>query len=261
MLKYLILAGAALLILGLVFYALESGSLPNDELQDNVSMLAAQNNIESVNESRKRPECLFDLDCGSDNMMDYGCWEDFVVQDHISYECLSPGLPNATCMGFLRRMVFDWCRPDEICKPGSRVCEPNPALFKEQDVVSPIDDCVRTDSGECVIYCETDADCGIPRWSRPYCGPEDNVYQDYWNYTCRNAGTPDSFCSRRKYIKLADYCGPLNPCVEGECLETRYRGQIRPIPYQCKGQECLDLGGQVFLTCMGRDCFELKEYG
>jgi hypothetical protein len=125
----------------------------------------------------------------------------------------------------------------------------------------------------CVVACDSDASCGIPRWIQPFCGEDGSVYQDYVNYTCSNKGTYYSFCRQHRYTRLLDYCGPSNACSGGRCADDRDREPyayvdgghygtplIRPLTsqYSCKpGHTCYTLSDGI-KVCRGTTCWYEK---
>ncbi|MBD3387353.1 MAG: hypothetical protein GF416_00200 [Candidatus Altiarchaeales archaeon] len=211
----------------------------------------------------ERPECIIDLDCGVSAYTGFGCRDDFVTHIYVSYKCRDGGWDNATCVNHTVAEVVDWCQPSEECAEGKGYCTPKITPTKK----SPATD------GETRISCHEDSNCGIPGWKKRYCGEDGSVYQDYIVYECRNPGTTESYCTLKKELKrIADYCGPLNPCRDGACYDDEDR---EPYAYKqggywgerwwniTKEYTCYEDGtcrsdGKVYTTCKGSWCYETK---
>ncbi|MFH1055880.1 MAG: hypothetical protein V1744_07300 [Candidatus Altiarchaeota archaeon] len=272
--KYVVALGVVLVVV-FVAYNMRVAELPKES---NLSTAASYN---ATNVSSVVVACIIDLDCGLSGETDYVCWKDFVAKDHINYTCVDRGLPNATCVGSLVREVFEWCMPDEVCVPGKSVCNPGPSCtdgVRNQnesgvDCGGPCQLCVSCNNGlrdgdevgvdcggscpACVIQCTTNASCGIPRWGSGYCR-EGSVYQDYVTFECRNHGRYSSFCTQHVMSRVSDYCGPTNPCIEGVCYDSRYKGALKMPSYVCDDGELCSTDGAVYLTCKGSLCFDVK---
>ncbi|MFH0863404.1 MAG: hypothetical protein V1875_10325 [Candidatus Altiarchaeota archaeon] len=236
-------------------------------------------------------ECVIDLDCGITGYGDYICEKNFVVRDYHIYRCVGVGSRNATCVNETKRDAYDLCRPDEVCEPGKRICQPLLPLLVQKPVYANCDyddlicQCSNgiKDVGEtgvdcggscksCVIECVSNSSCGIPRWNPPYCGGDGSVYQDYVAYACVDPGTIDSYCRHDRTTRRSDYCGPTNVCVRGRCVDDDDREPYAYLDgghfgsnrtrlsqeYVCQvGDSCYTLD-QGFSTCVGTSCYLIK---
>ncbi len=75
-------------------------------------------------------------------------------------------------------------------------------------------------NGECItpeIACCDDEDCGIDKFiGDKYC-KNNNVYQDFIEFTCNNPDTPEAFCSNITTPKLVEECDDY--CENGVCKD------------------------------------------
>ncbi|MFH1403428.1 MAG: hypothetical protein ABIH11_04085, partial [Candidatus Altiarchaeota archaeon] len=190
------------------------------------------------------PECISDLDCG-ENKLRVTCHNDFVVEEFYVHECLNPGTPEAECVENTRREFLEWCDDGLMCAEGKRRCIPEETCSDniknqgetETDCGGPCEPCgscnngvkdkgeEKTDCGgtcpSCEIQCTRDESCGISHWTERYCGEDGHVYRDYITYECVKPGRYGSYCKTDRQIQMNNYCGPVNICVEGTCMDPR----------------------------------------
>ena len=272
--KYLV-GGLLLLVTSL---AVSSNSAPGPWPYDgNYSDITDNQSVVSP------PVCLIDLECGESGYSDYYCLENFVMWDNSTYRCVGGGLKDAKCVNHTKQELVDWCRPDEICVKGKGICQPRPPTCLDGlrnngengiDCGGPCKSCTSCNDGvrngdetgidcggscpDCVIQCTSNDSCGIPRWGPTYCGMDGSVYQDYVDFECRNPGKYSSYCTQHRMMRISDYCGPLNRCSNGSCVDKGFRGQLHVPPYTCEaGQPCFD-DGEVIVTCKGDWCFKVR---
>lgn len=87
--------------------------------------------------------------------------------------------------------------------------DPNGLDFEVRDISGP-------------VACYDDGDCPPDEWrDQPFC-QNGAVYQDYRDYFCRNAGSPQSWCDWRIYEREKEVCS--NTCSNGECVDTCTEG-------------------------------------
>ena len=291
--------GVFIIVIGLTAFLItaSSGETSSDataesSITENLDVLTDSSNVSAL-----LPECVIDLDCGQDGDSGNLCWNSFIVTDYFSFRCIGAGSRNGSCVNETRREFLDWCRPDEECVPGKRVCQPRISCdngVKDQgeagvDCGGPCKHCNSCTNGvrdgdeaevdcggscpACFIECDSNASCGMPRWNNPYCGEDHSVYQDYVIFTCANPGTYYSFCRQERIRRLTDYCGPLNKCVAGRCADDRdrepyayvdggyYGGPIvRPLvdQYSCDLGDSCYTKSDSYETCKGPYCWREK---
>ncbi|MBU0762121.1 MAG: hypothetical protein KKD39_03785 [Candidatus Altiarchaeota archaeon] len=280
MLKYFIVAGVVLIAIGLVMHTTEN--MPSADATNET----ANKTFYSQPARNRTIECVIDLDCGESGYTDYFCWEDFVVRDYIRFTCYEDSQENMRCNKSVEKDAIQLCRDDEKCVEGKDKCQPKISCddgVKNQgetgiDCGGPCDpcnscnnrikdgdeesiDCGGSICPDCTIYCERNESCGIPRWSKPYCGKDttdiDIVLRDYVSYECKNPGTYDSFCIPYAMWRISDYCGPLQMCVDGICYDKKNPDLPTPSePTRKNAPPHLD--GEVYTTCRGNWCYEVK---
>ncbi|MCK4997124.1 hypothetical protein KAS08_02365 [Candidatus Pacearchaeota archaeon] len=103
-------------------------------------------------------------------------------------ECLEVGIwYNETCISSCEDDIF-------MCEDGSQVIR-NESLGCDFNVCSSINDTNQTGNNtNTTVMCYNSLDCGISSYVGDYFCQDDNVYQNFQNYTCINPGTTSSFC-------------------------------------------------------------------
>ena len=73
------------------------------------------------------------------------------------------------------------------------------------------------EGGVCNIECSSDNDCGVDEWIGDTTCMEDDVFQNFKVFTCRESGTYDSYCVDQIDLIIKEQCS--DTCFEGECVE------------------------------------------
>ncbi len=134
-------------------------------------------------------ECASESDCGTDGFTGSPfCFADDLYDTYKDYSCQNAGRLDSSCM------VEDTSVLKEECAFGCR-------------------------NGECIseddIACFDDSDCPIDGFmGSEYCF-DDNVYDVYASYECRNSGGPDSYCEETGTDMLKEEC--TYGCENGIC--------------------------------------------
>ncbi|MCX6695155.1 MAG: hypothetical protein NTU61_02505 [Candidatus Altiarchaeota archaeon] len=255
--------------------------------QVNESVNDTSNQTAQVNAS-KPVECVMDLDCGLSQYSGLNCSGEFIVKEYTKFTCVGAGSFNATCVMNVTKELVSWCDPFyEQCVEGFGSCQPrmtcsdgvqnchDDGCEEEADCGGPCDPCpscynnIRDCHGgkceegvdcggpcpSCEIACSSDVDCGSDRYSLRYCGSEGRVLQDHYTYRCVRPGLYGSWCKPVKveYIQV-DYCGPLDACVNGECVDHNEHGWDK---YKTGG---VSGPGTVKTLCWGGKCFDIRVY-
>ncbi len=248
--------------------------------QKNVTKTAPPRNVSA--------ECLIDLDCGQDGYTDFFCWEGFVVRDYLKFRCYETLTGDYRCNKSFEREAIQLCRDDEMCVEKKERCQPmsscgdgkknwgetgidcggpcKPCNYCNNDVMDGDEegvDCGGRLCPGCEVACARNESCGMPRWSKPYCGKDmdgiDIVYRDYLAYVCRNPGTYGSHCDRSDLIRrVSDYCGPLKFCRDGICYDNKNPDLPTPSdPTRWNAPANFD--GEPYTTCIGGWCYKVKK--
>lgn len=241
-----LLAGGLLAYLVLLALVTQGGAAPATYGSSGRPLSALLEELEET----PLPECIIDLDCGTNGYTGYFCSGEYIVRDLISYECIGGGRPHATCVNHTDREYVDWCGKDEVCVDGQTICQPK-VVPKGGDEASR----------DCSIECVSERSCGLPHFSPRYCGDDGHVYQDYISYRCHNPGWCSAFCTREHVRNLVDYCGPKNRCRAGSCFDEDYDRSPQEAlvnTYDCEAGEICMTDGRVYKTCRGSRCFLVK---
>lgn len=98
------------------------------------------------------------------------------------------------------------------------------------------------DEGCGVIVCSSDVDCGTDGYeNNPFCGLNNNVWDNYVTYICNDAGSVNSYCSSSSVSQEIYTC--LFGCSAGVCLSpqcTQDSDCVRP-GQKCESNVCVDL--------------------
>jgi len=132
-------------------------------------------------------ECYDDNDCGTNHWInDAFCMNGDVWQDYQVFVCRNAGTYNSYCT-------------DQIDLILKETCE---------------EDCI---DGECYeVVCYEDEDCGVESWIEDYYCSGGNVFRNYQEFECVNAGTGYSSCVANVFDSLIGLCS--YGCEGGECL-------------------------------------------
>lgn len=68
------------------------------------------------------------------------------------------------------------------------------------------------------IECSADTDCGQDGYITDYYCMDGDVWRNYRDYICYNAGTEYSYCSYDDLMYPEEYCGQDEICQEGACV-------------------------------------------
>ncbi|RLI96352.1 MAG: hypothetical protein DRP00_05425, partial [Candidatus Aenigmatarchaeota archaeon] len=130
--------------------------------------------------------CSSNPECGTDGFTGQRyCQNENIYEDFISYTCENPATILSFCSNSTLPILIDYCEGTCI-------------------------------SGEC-ITCFADLECGTDSFiGDKYC-IEDDVYQDYQEFTCENPGTGQSDCSSAVTQQLIKECA--DTCVDGGCID------------------------------------------
>jgi len=281
---------AVVLLLMLLVLASGSGnSTPAGPTSYAQAVLASEEDGNRSQAATPALECVIDLDCGLSHYSDLNCSGDFIVRSFFSYSCAEAGTWRAACVNKTVLEFMSWCNPaaDEMCIEDELFCQPmmtchdgalnchDGGCEEDVDCGGPCEPCPSCydniqnchgngcergiDCGgpcpSCEIACANDSDCGIGRYSSPYCGRDGSVYRDYYAYGCVRPGMYGSWCKPvKETIELVDYCGPLNKCVTGECWEQT--GHQWDSVRRARGEE----PGDVKILCDASGCFKKRVY-
>jgi len=129
--------------------------------------------------------CSVDGDCGTDFYSGLYCNNDDIYTNFTQYTCSNPGTINANCSSSTTPELNQTC-PD-TCTNGT--CDP--------------------------VECFDESDCGVDGYTANYC-IEDDIYNDYIDYTCSNPGLSISYCSNTTQPILNQTCA--YQCSSGQCM-------------------------------------------
>jgi len=169
--------------------------------------------------------CNVDADCGVNGFAgEFNCGVgDNVFQDYLTWTCEDAGTVDSVCTFSLIPTLTEDCNDaTETCFEG--VCHVV-SCFDDSECndgnVLTLDDCVN--AGQADSYCEhtpiscsNNSNCGTDGLiGAGFCGVGDDVFKDYIEWTCEDAGTADSFCSSTITSQLFEVCA--DDCLEGIC--------------------------------------------
>jgi hypothetical protein len=268
-----------------------------------------------------RIACLENSDCGISGFMGSEfCFVDDVYQNYREFECLNPGDVNAYCSSFVNFQLISECA--EECVDGDCVdivcyndgdcddsdaytldnCE-NPGEVNSYCLNRPINclndgDCDDSNTytldncenpGTLISYCSNhplvcleNIDCGM----NGYIGDDfcrgDDVYKNYKEFDCLNAGGLGASCNSDVEALLIEEC--VYGCANGDCFDEcsvdidcgvdSYIGErycIGDDAYQeyeefdCRGGECESDVDEILVescsdTCVDGGCVEITCY-
>ena len=171
--------------------------------------------------------CASDIDCGTNGFIgnEY-CSLDDVKKNYQSATCVNNGTTESYCIVNVEDKTIQEC--EYACNEGSIAscvrCDEN--LDCNDDNSNTNDRCVNP--GEigsyCVnededIECSYESDCGVDGFiGSEYCSENGDSVRDYKDYSCNNAGTPESYCSSGIETRLIEECSEL--CSEGQCVSV-----------------------------------------
>ena len=92
------------------------------------------------------------------------------------------------------------------CVPSTEVCD-----NKDNDCDSFFDESLP-------VVCSSSSQCGVAGWSgAAFCGGDGNLYRNWVNYPCNNAGQCNSYCSVTNTTYFYQSCSGAG-CSNGQCL-------------------------------------------
>src|SRR3989344_2615918 len=132
-------------------------------------------------------ECFSDAECGEDGFIgEQFCSERDIVQTFVEYTCDNPGTVQSSCSSETVDFILQTC--GDSCS-----------------------------NGQCVgIECYSETECGEDGLTGLYCSENNSVSQAYFNFSCENAGTVDSFCTLDIAEETIEMCA--ENCVDGICV-------------------------------------------
>ena len=134
--------------------------------------------------------CSKDSDCPMNSTSDKYCMNLSVYQDTTTYSCINPGTVQSKCVSTKIPQKVQEC-PD-LCK-----------------------------NGVCLgVVCKNDSQCGTTGlFGNLYC-MNNSVFQDYVNFTCKNPGTENSYCSNSTSKQKNTDCLTNQQCTNGTCINV-----------------------------------------
>ena len=163
--------------------------------------------------------CFKNSDCGTDRFIGaLQCQEENLFRNFISFTCNKPGTEESYCISTVKSKFVHDCA--YTCSDGNCVrCNTNNDC--DDGKSTTVDSCkfggtVYSYCKHETIQCMGDSNCGTDDYvGMPFC-KNDDVYQHYRNWMCRNPGTTGSFCSYdESAVKIQD-C--LYGCANGKCI-------------------------------------------
>jgi hypothetical protein len=166
--------------------------------------------------------CNQERDCGVDRFTGGLFCEDekSIYRNFIDFTCNFPGDSNSYCSNDIDSEFIYECM--YACSDGNCIrC--NTDLECEDEFDFTEDSCMfaGTIGSYCrhqVIACSDDLECGMDGYfGAPYCGGpgNDNVYQNYKEFSCMISGEPGSYCEEDTQAQLIEEC--VFGCSGGDC--------------------------------------------
>ena len=163
--------------------------------------------------------CLDNNDCGTNRYTgELFCDGKDILRNFVSYACNSAGTQASFCSNNIDAISVYTC--NYACNGGSCLrCNTQNDCDDENE--NTVDVCIFGGSIDSycnhnVISCFQDDDCGLDSFvGTPFC-IADNVYQDFRDLSCTNAGTSNSFCDTNIEAELIENCE--FGCNDGACL-------------------------------------------
>jgi len=220
--------------------------------------------------------CDEDLDCGVDGFIDgLFCENDDVHQNFLEWTCENPGSISSSCSQDVNPRIVTpcadecvegncvsiVCEDDSECNDGDKYTEDicvNPGsvlsycsnedikCFDKDDCDDNNDDtkdsCVNPGSvqSSCVyedIICVEDSDCGVDGFIDGLFCQNDDVFQNFLEWTCENKGTVSSSCSQTSEPRIVTPCP--DECSDGACVSVVCR----------RDRDCNDLDSDTIDIC------------
>src|SRR3989344_4062047 len=168
-------------------------------------------------------ECLSESDCGVDGFIGVeSCNGNNVVQNFVDYTCLNPGSVSSSCTSEQTSKTNESC--SDACVEGiciNFVCERDDDCFDQNPNTQ--DTCINpgTIDSFCFhgnIACNNNLDCGVNMFiGSLYCS-ENDILQNFLDYSCVNPGNTNSYCALTSEPTKRNECE--NACINaGICVE------------------------------------------
>jgi len=162
--------------------------------------------------------CSIDIDCGSDRYTGaLFCEGKSIFRNFVDNSCNVPGTQASFCSNSIDAVEVYEC--NYACNEGSCIrCNTQTDCSDGND--GTIDSCRfgGTIDSYCsydVVSCFDDSECGLDSFTgTPFC-INDNVYQNFRDLSCTNAGTSGSFCDAESEAELVESCE--FGCSAGAC--------------------------------------------
>jgi fimbrial isopeptide formation D2 family protein len=136
--------------------------------------------------------CGSNSDCGSNSLTGNAfCQAGNAYKNFITYSCNNPGKTTSFCSNSTTPQLTQTCSPNQQCTNGSCSVQG--------------------------VACSTNSDCGASGSIGSLFCQNNNVYQNYKNYTCNSPGTASSFCSNATEAQLQTTCLTSQTCGNGTC--------------------------------------------
>ncbi len=211
--------------------------------------------------------CSNDNDCSDDSIGDPYCDGKNIYRDNIDYSCQNPGSLDALCIGVPQNKTFveectsacfnggcvecnvdadcndnnsgtiDQCNDNHACEHIPIPCQTDSDCNDNNN--RTIDECVNPGDEDSFcrnteVNCLTNTDCGFTGFlGQEFCSADD-VFKNFQNSTCANAGTLQSNCV------VTQTQQQVNECGEDFCTDTGSRYCSNNSVYQ--NRVCTDRG-------------------
>ncbi len=188
---------------------LESDEECDDGNTNNFDVCSNECEIQHIN-------CYFVSDCGINSWSNAYCNanDSHMYSDFLEWTCNNPGASNSFCTFTITPVMDGTCSNPYQCADG--IDNDNDGLIDMNDpgCTSPADN---DEYNAPIIPCNNNSQCGTNSWMGNTICKNGNVWQNYKQFTCNNAGLINSSCSNSVSLKLKEDCD--NGCSNGACKE------------------------------------------
>jgi hypothetical protein len=165
--------------------------------------------------------CSNNNDCGTNRYTgELFCNDKKILRNFASFSCNSAGTDASFCSNSIDAIEVYECA--YACNEGSCLrCNTQDDCNDGNE--NTIDVCrfggsIDSYCSHDVISCFQDNDCGLDSFvGTPFC-LENNVYQNFRDLSCTNAGTSGSFCDAETNAELIDTCLAGEICLTDQCV-------------------------------------------